>query len=268
MKTNPSLLTVIAMQAAMEAGELLKKGFGSSFEITSKPGDQNLVTEYDKRSESLIIAHLSRHFPDHAFLAEETHPHNPETLSSVLWIIDPLDGTVNFAHNVPVFSVSIAAFSEGNIVSGVIYQPMTDELFIAERGRGSYLNGKPCQVSKNRDLKKTLMATGFPYNAAENPLGCIDQFAYMTRQGVPIRRLGSAALDLAYLAAGRFDVYWEVSLHPWDIAAGQLIVEEAGGKVTGYQGEARDLFSTDPVLATNGLFHEEMISKLKHICQT
>ncbi|HSW87470.1 MAG TPA: inositol monophosphatase family protein [Rhabdochlamydiaceae bacterium] len=256
-----SRLTFVAIQSALQAGEILKKGFGTQFEILLKPGFQNLVTEYDRTSEQCIIANILKHFPDHAFLAEESGA-SANRQAPVLWIIDPLDGTVNFAHNIPIFTVSIAAVVEHKIVSGVIYQPITGELFMSEAGRGAYLNGVKLQVSTNKDLTKTLMSTGFPYNVAQNPRKCVDFFASMIKLGYPIRRLGSAALDMAYVAAGRFDVYWEVELNPWDTAAGHLLIEEAGGKVTEYDGSARDIFSKGGVLATNGLFHPEMMTRL------
>ena len=152
--------------------------------------------------------------------------------SDVTWIIDPLDGTVNFARNIPVFSVSIAAAIDQKIVCGVVYQPITQELFIAEKDKGAYLNGKQLFVSKVAQFDEALMSTGFPYNVDKNPLHCVEKFAQMQVKGVPIRRLGSAAIDLAYVAAGRYDVFWEVGLHPWDMAAGKLLVEEAGGTVS------------------------------------
>jgi myo-inositol-1(or 4)-monophosphatase len=178
--------------------------------------------------------------------------------SPITWIIDPLDGTVNFAHNIPVFSVSIAAACDDQIVCGVVYQPITQELFIATKGKGAYLNGKQIFVSKVSNFDQALMATGFPYNVDENPLHCIQSFTKMQARGVPIRRLGSAAIDLSYVAAGRFDAYWEVGLHPWDMAAGKLLIEEAGGRVTHYDGAPHKIFCYDTLLATNGCFHQEM----------
>jgi len=257
-------LVFVATQAALQAGELLKRGFGTSFVIESKPGKQNLVTEYDKASEKCIISSILNHFPNHSFLAEESGTtQNAE--SAVLWIIDPLDGTVNFAHGIPMFSISIAAAINKEIVAGVVFQPLTNELFIAQKGKGAYLNGSRLQVSKNSSLNDDVMlATGFPYNADENPGHCIDQFAHLTQLGIPIRRLGSAAIDLSYLAAGRFDAYWEVTLHPWDMAAGKLLVEEAGGKVTHFDGSAHQIFCHASMLATNSRLHHEMIHHLTH----
>jgi myo-inositol-1(or 4)-monophosphatase len=260
-KLMDSFLTVVAIQAALQAGELLKKGFGTRFEISTKEGIQNLVTEYDKTSEKKIIATILSHFPHHAFLAEESGKTGRKK-APVIWIIDPLDGTVNFAHHIPHFSISIAAAIDKKIVLGVVYHPLLNELFVAEKGKGAYLNGNRLQVSKTRSFKNAILATGFPYNVHENPLHCINRFAEMTGLGIPIRRLGSAAIDLSYVAAGRFDAYWEVTLHPWDIAAGKLLVEEAGGKVTHYDGTAHRIFCHDTLLSSNGLLHEKMIEKL------
>jgi myo-inositol-1(or 4)-monophosphatase len=266
-RLNESSLSFAAIQAALSAGNLLKRGFGTSYGVSSKEGKQNLVTEYDHASEELIFKYLKQQFPDHGILSEESHPKMLEE-KEVLWIIDPLDGTVNFAHHIPVFSVSIAAAINNEIVCGVIYQPMTEELFTAERKKGAFLNGTRLKVSTNHQFDMAMMATGFPYNVDKNPLHCIDFFAHMTSLGLPIRRLGSAAIDLAYVAAGRFDGYWEVTLHPWDMAAGKLLVEEAGGKVTRYDGSIHTLFEEQSVLATNGHLHAKIISELKKFIKT
>jgi myo-inositol-1(or 4)-monophosphatase len=254
---SPSELTFVAVQAALSAGALLRQGFDTVFEIQFKEGRMNLVTEYDKLSEKSIISAIFQHFPHHAIVAEESGDVQ-KGKSPVTWIVDPLDGTVNFARNIPTFSVSIAAAIEGQIVSGVVYQPMTHELFIAEKGKGAYLNGKRLSVSKIEQFDNAVMATGFPYNVDQNPLSCIDRFAAIQSQGIPIRRLGSAAIDLSYVAAGRFDAFWEVGLHPWDIAAGKLLVEEAGGKVTHWNGSPHKVFCYDTLLASNGLLHQKM----------
>lgn len=261
---NSEFLTFVAMQAALRGGELLKRGFGTSFQISSKEGKMNLVTEYDKSAEVCIIDAIKKHFPHHAFIAEESGASGTQD-ADVVWIIDPLDGTVNFAYGIPMFSVSIAAANTktGEILCGVVYHPLLAELFVAERHKGAYLNGSILKVSDSESFDDAVMATGFPYNVHENPLHCIDHFSKMTRMGIPIRRLGSAALDLAYLAAGRFDVYWEVSLHPWDSAAGKLLVQEAGGIVTHYDGSFHETFTTATMLATNGRLHEKMIEQLK-----
>ncbi len=255
-----SSYTIVAIQAALRAGALLRKGFGTSYGISSKAGKQNLVTEYDYASEKCIIGLIQEQFPGHAILAEESG--GSPSAGGVLWVIDPLDGTVNFARNIPLFTISIGVVVDRKVISGVVYQPMTEELFVAERGKGAYLNGERLHVSKTDTFEKAILATGFPYNVDENPLHCIDTFANMIKQGIPIRRLGSAALDLSYVAAGRFDAYWEVSLHPWDIAAGTLLVEEAGGRVSHYDGTPHEIFCTGTMLASNGLLHEWMIGQI------
>lgn len=259
---SPSSLTFIAIQAALSAGDLLRRGFGTKFTIESKEGKQNLVTEYDKAAEKNIIEIIFKHFPDHAILAEESGSIQENT-NKVTWIVDPLDGTVNFARHIPVFSVSIAASLHGEILCGVVYQPMTQELFIAEKGKGAYLNGKQLTVSKVNDLEQSFLATGFPYNVDKNPLHCVEKFAQLQARGIPIRRLGSAALDLAYVAAGRYDAFWEVGLHPWDMAAGKLLVEEAKGTVTHWDGCIHKVFGYETMLATNGILHKAMVQHLK-----
>ncbi|MBS0649176.1 MAG: inositol monophosphatase [Verrucomicrobia bacterium] len=260
MKKNNSEFLTVAIEAALQAGDLLKKGFGTSFEITSKPGRHNLVTEYDKAAEARISSCLLKRFPSHGFLGEE-QGHTKQ--GDVVWIVDPLDGTVNFAHGIPMFSISIAAAADHELLASCVYQPMTGELFWAEKGRGAFLNGTSLHVTKNKSLEDALLATGFPYNVDEDPLHCIETFAQMTRQGFPIRRLGSAAMDIAYVAAGRFDAYWEVSLQPWDFAGGKLLLEEAGGKLTHYDGSPCDLFKSGTILATNGLLHPLMQEQLQ-----
>ncbi len=255
---DTSYFTFIATQAALRAGEILKKGFSSPFTTSSKPGMQNLVTEYDILSEKSICQFVHEHFPDHNFLGEESGATTHTRTKSVLWIIDPLDGTVNFAHRVPVFSVSIGVCVEEEILSGVVFQPMTGELFVAEKNKGAYLNGSKIQVSSTSHLNDALIATGFPYNLNENPKGCIDKHSSLLKHGYAMRRLGSAALDLSYLAAGRFDAYFEVSLQPWDMAAGKLIAEEAGALVTTYSGEKKSVFDTGPLLASNRILHSKM----------
>jgi myo-inositol-1(or 4)-monophosphatase len=259
---HTSDLTFVATQAALRAGALLRSGFETDFSISAKAGVQNLVTEYDTAAEKLIITEIHKHFPEHSILAEESGSTIKNT-NTVVWIIDPLDGTVNFAHGVPVFSVSIAATVEGKVVCGVIYQPMTNELFVAEKNKGAYLNGRKLSVSNTERFENALMSTGFPYNVDKDPLQCIEKFAKIQTQGVPIRRLGSAAIDLAYLAAGRFDTFWEVGLHPWDVAAGKLLIEEAGGTVTAWDGSLHEVIGYHTILATNGRLHTLMVNQLK-----
>ena len=255
-------LAMVAIQAALEAGDLLKKGFSTNFPISNKEGKQNLVTEYDKASEKCIIESIKKRFPSHSFLAEESGD-SGNASSEILWVIDPLDGTVNFAYGIPFFSVSIAAVQGELPLAGVVYNPLLGELFFAEKGKGAYFNGKRMSVSNKTNLEKSLLATGFPYNVEKNPNSCIDHVAKVLSMGIPIRRLGSAALDLSYIACGRFDAYWEVELHPWDMAAGKLLVEEAGGIVTHYDGSNRPINSSSNLLATNKKLHGAMMNILQ-----
>lgn len=256
-----STLTSVAIDAAMEAGDILRKGFGTSFEITHKPGVQNLVTEFDLASELCIIEKLKHYFPKHGFLAEESgSSHNQD--AEILWIIDPLDGTTNFAHDIPVFSISIGAKGRDGMLCGVIYQPITQELFVAEKGQGAFLNGSKIQVSSTAQFVGGVGATGFPRNVHENPMGCVDHFVRILKSGTIIRNLGSTTINIAYVAAGRFDAYWALSLYPWDVAAGVLLVEEAGGQVTTYQGDPYAVLSGLPLVATNKTVHKEVLGFL------
>lgn len=255
-----SKITFVALQAALRAGNLLKKGFGTDFKIESKTRENDLVTEFDKKAEALIFECIKSFFPEHAFLAEESG--KSENSSPYLWIIDPLDGTTNFSHNVPLFAVSIAALHKEEIVSSVIYLPMLEELFIAEKEEGAYLNGKRLKVSTQSDLKRSLLVTGFPYNIEENPLSCIESVSLALRRGYQLRDLGSACIDLAYVAAGRFELLWNAGLQPWDIAAGKLLVEEAGGLVTDQRGSPLNPLLRNPLLASNGILHQEFIDLL------
>jgi myo-inositol-1(or 4)-monophosphatase len=254
-------VTMLAIEAAIQAGEILRHGFGTRFSISSKQGTHNLVTEYDHKSEKFIIDFIRHHIPHSKFLAEESGESGDDE-ENLVWIIDPLDGTVNFAHEIPVFSVSIAAEKKGEVISGVVFAPITNELFVAEKGKGAFLNGTPIRVTPTQELKGSILATGFPYNLAENPFHCIEHFVDILRLGIPIRRLGSAAIDLAYIAAGRFDGFFEVSLAPWDSAAGVLLVNEAGGKVTHWDQSPFSVREKTPILATNGHIHEALAKVL------
>jgi myo-inositol-1(or 4)-monophosphatase len=254
------LFLEVAIKCALEAGKLLKSGFGTNFKISNKEGLNNLVTEYDTSAERLIIEIIRESFPTHSILAEESGYTESDT--NYRWIIDPLDGTVNFANNLPIFSVSIALEERGKVICGVVYQPILDELFYARRGKGAYLNGTKINVSSKSDIKSAFLVTGFPYNVSENPKNTIDHFVKIIGAGIPVRRLGSAALDLCYVANGRFDAFWEVYLHPWDIAAGWLILEEAGGNICHYNGK-NYTFEGESVIATNGLLKNDIINLLK-----
>ncbi len=261
--SNP--FTELALRAAKEAGELLRKGLRSDFSIREKGAGQNLVTDLDMAAEDLIRSLIAEYYPSHAFLGEEGE-NSFDSEAEVLWIVDPLDGTVNFAHRLPLFTTSIAASIKVQggyeVISAVVYAPETEELFVAEKGRGSYCNGERLSVSSTQDLQRSFIATGVPYNVKENPHGCIDILARFFKQGIPIRRLGAATIDLCYTAAGRFDAYWEVFLEPWDVAAGLLMVQEAGGLLTNFKGDPYTLLSREPVLASNKILHPAMMGYL------
>lgn len=245
-----------AVDMACNAGALLKKKFNKTHKIQYK-SDINIVTEADKMSESLIIKSIRREFPDHGILSEES----PAITGAgeMRWIVDPLDGTTNYAHGYPVFCVSIALEKDGEVVLGVIYDPMREDLFSAVRGKGAYLNGKKLAVSSIGDISRSLLATGFPYDIRESRENNLDYFNRMAVNVQAIRRAGAAALDLAYLAAGRFDGFWELKLKPWDTAAGCLMVEEAGGRVSDLAGKKWNI-SSPSILVSNGLIHKKMIN--------
>lgn len=248
-----------AMDLACKSGSLLKEKFNDTHKIQYK-GDINIVTEADKMSEDLIIYEIKRNFPDHGILSEES-PAITGT-GKLRWIIDPLDGTTNYSHGYPVFCVSIALENDGVIVLGVIYDPMRKDMFVAVRGEGAYLNNKKIKVSSVRNISRSLLATGFPYDIRESKENNLDYFNAMAIKVQAIRRAGSAALDLAYLASGRFDGFWELKLKPWDTAAGCLMVEEAGGVISDISGKKWHLQSPS-LLASNGLIHKQMIRVLR-----
>jgi myo-inositol-1(or 4)-monophosphatase len=244
----------VAIVAAEAAGEVLRNGFGQHQEIKFK-GEVDLVTKADENAEQAITRLLQKTFPNYGMLAEEGGELKGE--GNVRWIVDPLDGTTNFAHGLPLFCTSIALERDGEVVLGVVYDPMANETYTAERGGGATLNGEPIVVSDIDDPIRALLATGFPYDRDEVPaaLELFGRFAVHT-QGM--RRLGSAALDLCYVAAGRLDGYYERGVKAWDIAAGTLILREAGGKVTNYSGHELDL-ELGEVVASNGLLHADLL---------
>ena len=239
---------------AREAGKLLRERIDDRHTVHYK-GEINLVTEADRLSEALIVERIRASFPDHGILAEES----PEMAnrSGARWIIDPLDGTTNYAHGFPVFCVSIALEVEGEIRLGAVFNPMLDEMFIAEKEAGAFLNGRRLKVSQTAELSRSLLATGFPYDIRENRNNNMNYFEVMALNAQAVRRAGAAALDLAYVAAGRFDGFWELKLMPWDMAAGCLLIEEAGGVVTDLNNAPLDLRSPH-ILTSNGLIHDEM----------
>jgi myo-inositol-1(or 4)-monophosphatase len=247
----------LSVYAAIKSGDILKEGFGTNYSIHSKEGRHNIVTDFDIKSEQYLIEFLKKEVPQSDFLAEESGDSNSIGGQSIKWVIDPLDGTVNFAHNIPIFSISIAALINNEISVGVIYNPMNGELFKAMKGNGAYFKNDKIQVSKTQLLLDSFLVTGFPYRAGAANNKSAALFIKVVQNGIPIRRLGSAALDLAYVAAGRFDGFWEMELHPWDIAAGILLVQEAGGSVSQFDGSPYNL-GDETILATNGLIHREV----------
>jgi myo-inositol-1(or 4)-monophosphatase len=253
----------IATEAATRAGRLVHGRISSLEQVRHKPdGIHNLVTEMDIASEELIKKIVAERQPGALFLAEESGGN--QDLSALTWVVDPIDGTVNYAHGIPIYCVSIAAVFENEPQVGVIFNPSTGELFTAIRGGGAFLNGVRMKVSRTSELKRAILVTGFPYNVAENPHGAVDTLLDVMSLGVPIRRLGSAALDLAYTAAGRFDAFWEVDLNAWDVAAGALMITEAGGKMGTYSdNEVTSSIVTDRMLASNGLIDGELLGVLR-----
>jgi myo-inositol-1(or 4)-monophosphatase len=244
----------VAVEIAQEAGKVLREEMQRPPSIAYK-GDFDLVTQADRRSETLIVNRLQKYFPEHAVAAEEGT--GKDTASEYRWHVDPLDGTTNFAHGYPCFCVSMALASKNELLVGVIYNPVYDELFTAARGEGATFNGKRIHCSKIDTLKDSLLCTGFPnHNRQANPN--IHFYWDFTLRSHGVRRDGSAALDLAFVAMGRFDSFWEFGLNPWDTAAGVVLVEEAGGKVTDMQGQPYALGGPS-ILASNGLVHAEMV---------
>jgi myo-inositol-1(or 4)-monophosphatase len=252
----------VAIEAATNAGKFLKQNIGKFKSVQQKDGqDRNLVTEIDKKSEELIIKIISSHYPSHDILAEESGNDKGKP-SEYRWIIDPLDGTTNFTHGLPIFCVSIGVEYKGEMIAGVIYDPNTDELFTSEKGSGAFLNGKRIHVSHIDNIGRSILVTGFPYNIIENPDHAVEHFVNFLMKAQAVRRLGSAALDLAYLASGRFDGFWEVALQPWDMAAGVLILYEAGGVITNFSGAKFNLYEKQ-LLASNGTIHNQMLDVIR-----
>lgn len=249
-----------AIAAAKTTGLLLKKNIDKVHRIEFK-GAIDIVTEMDTKAENLIIKTLKSAFPEHGILTEESQ--EQKTNSEYRWIIDPLDGTTNYSHGFPVFCVSIALEKNGEIILGVVYNPMLNELFTAEKGKGAYLNNKKIKVSAIAELNKSLLATGFPYDVRTSEQNNIANFANFAVRAQAIRRAGSAALDMCYVACGRFDGFWELKLKPWDTAAAMLIVNEAGGMVTDFKGKPFSFYSGE-TLASNGLIHAGMINILQN----
>ena len=250
-----------AIETAQQAGQILLEKFGRKIQI-SKKGEIDLVTEADLASEKFIIERIKSHYPKHSILAEESgEALSSDGANSWKWIIDPLDGTTNFAHGYPCWCVTLALEYEGEIVVGVTFDPTRNELFAAEKGKGATLNNKPIRVSDTEKLSESLIITGFPYDfkLREDFAKHLTEFLLKSRG---VRRDGSAAIDMAYVACGRFDGFWEEGLHAWDVAAGVLLIEEAGGRVSYYDDSKFSIYQP-PICADNGLIHVEMLEILK-----
>ncbi len=245
----------VALRAAKEAGAILREGLEQARVIEYK-GVKNIVTDMDRRSEEAIAALVQRELPGHSLVSEEGTRLQGD--SGYRWFVDPLDGTTNYAHGYPCFSVSIGVERDGELVYGVVYDPNLEELFTAERNAGAFLNGKRLRVSAISRLSDALLATGFSPDVATAEENNLDHFANFMKRAQAVRRPGSAALDLCYVAAGRFDGFWELRLSPWDVAAGSLMVTEAGGRVTDIRGQPLRL-SKPQIVASNGLLHDEML---------
>ena len=261
---TPELVDVESL--ARQAGEILKAGYAqrptmqADMQVRYK-GVIDLVTEFDHRSEEFLVGEIRRRFPQHRLVTEESGNHAGD--ECCVWYVDPLDGTVNYAHGVPIFAVSIAYEEEGELRLGVVYDPLRDECFSAERGKGAFLNGLPIRAVPASALDRSLLVTGFPYDLRTTSRNNLDHYAHMALISQGVRRLGSAALDLCYIASGRLDGYWELSLQPWDVAAGGLIAAEAGATVTDMHGDAQLMHPPYSVLAANASLHARMLAEFK-----
>jgi len=249
----------LAKNTALQAGTYLRNHFHEKPKVEYK-GDINLITERDRESQNMIVSNIKKVFPNHSILAEENLDLKKD--EELLWLVDPLDGTTNYAHTLPVFCVSIAFLKDKKVELGVVYNPMMDEMFWACRGKGAFLNNNQIKVSSETKIDNSLLATGFPYDlreSCENNLSYFEKFIFRSRG---IRRWGSAAIDLSYTAAGRFDGFWELKLFPWDTAAASLFIEETGGIITDFSGNPFDPFSNE-CLASNGKIHQQMLDIIK-----
>jgi myo-inositol-1(or 4)-monophosphatase len=244
---------------ARAAGSILRAGYNTEHQVHYK-GVIDPVTEVDHRSEAYLLGEIQKKFSDHHIFTEESGV--IQGSDEHTWFIDPLDGTVNYAHHIPIFSVSLAYAFRGQLTFGVVYDPMRDEMFSAERGQGAALNGKPIHVSDATDLQRSLLVTGFPYDAWNTQYDNFSNFVRFAKLTQGVRRLGSAALDLAYVAAGRFDGFWELSLKPWDVAAGGLICIEARARVTNVDGQADFISPPQSVVATTPAIHDRILEVL------
>lgn len=250
------MLKATLLKATQAGGQVLQQYFNGPLQVSSKSTVNDLVTEADKNAETAIFSVIRETFPQHFILSEESG--EISTDSNIKWIIDPLDGTVNFAHGIPICCVSIGVEQDGEMILGAVYNPFMNEFFFAESGKGATLNDKRIQVSIKEDIDKACLATGFPYTWEDGPNDPITALEYFVKRGQPVRRLGSAAIDLCWVAAGRFDGYYEHTLNAWDAAAGFLIVEEAGGKVTDFKGNRYSPYQKT-LIASNGLIHTPLV---------
>jgi myo-inositol-1(or 4)-monophosphatase len=249
----------VASEACLKAGAIQRARYGQEIEIRHK-GAINLVTEVDRECEDAILAVIRSRFPDHDVVSEETAL--ARRGSRQVWFVDPLDGTTNFAHGYPCFAAAVALTIDGEVVAGAVYDALHEDLFTAERGAGSFHNGRRMRVSESADLLTSLLLTGFPYDIHEETQAKLRRFARMMGLARAIRRDGSAAIDLAYVAAGRVDGFWEDRLEPWDLLAGKLMIEEAGGRVTRYDGRPLGV-EPDEIVASNGVLHEKLLAVLR-----
>ena len=252
----------VAVEAARAAGQLLHRAHSGTRQVSYKGTVTNLVTEMDGRAEALVVDALLSAFPEDGILAEEGSARPGR--SGRRWVIDPLDGTTNYAHGLPVYAVGIGLERDGVVELGVIYDPSRDELFVGERGVGASLNGQKLSVSTEASLDRSLLATGFPYDIRTNPDTNLTEYAAFATRARAVRRMGSALLDLAYVAAGRFDGFWELTLGPWDVAAAAVVLEEAGGRITDLHGGPLDI-NRPRVVASNGHIHDQILGVLKEI---
>ena len=262
MKNDDMALALkVAQEAARRAGQIQREYAGRRIHITSKSTSSDLVTEVDVKCEEAIIAAIREVFPNHAALAEE-HGDYTASQGKMLWIIDPLDGTVNYAHGFPMYCSSVALEADGKVVVGAVYDPVRDEMFCALAEGGAWLNGQPIHVSSSASLEESLLATGFPYTIKTEKVNNLAQFTAFAMRAQAIRRPGAAALDLCYVACGRLDGFWEFHLKPWDMAAGALILTEAGGEISGVTGKPFTIYNPS-VVASNKHIHTLMIQTLE-----
>ena len=249
----------IAIAAAKAGGEVLMDKFGTTLRVEHK-GEVDLVTEADQAAEAAIVSLIRKRCPAHDILAEEEDYHRQQ--QEFCWIIDPLDGTTNYAHGFPWFAVSVALERKGEVIVGVVYNPCNDEIYTAVSGEGAWLNGKQLFVSSTVSIDQSLLATGFPYDRKQSKANNYDNFINFQQVAQACRRPGAASLDLACTAAGRFDGYWEMKLKPWDVAAGQLLVSEAGGTLSNFSGESASIYDRE-IVASNGRIHAQMLKVLE-----